>query len=908
MNLFPKPSEPIIDQSGRVTRAWYNYLRTLTASELSDELAGRIDANAAAIKALQDAGIGAANVIGQSSVETTGSLADGLVVVRLSGDEVSPGARYVYGTDDDGNRGYFPIAGQIGTTGSVDKATDWAPYNYLGELQSEADLPPAATINDLYVIDGRAWVWDGADWVGIGAPTGNVSLSLVNDEDAPGNTQYYGTGPDGDKGWHGVAGAIAAEPGELSKAVGTDGVTTLGLADLPDSGGGAIRKFDRDAKGRVSGTSGATTDDLDEGATNLYFTDERAQDAVGAVVDGSGDVEIAYEASPARRLWARLSTAVSDLINSALQPGDNVSELANDAGYVDAAGAAAAALVQSVNGETGAVVLSAADVGAATEAQGVLADSATQPGDPVSSLDNDAGYLITAVRSIVAGANVTVDDTDPENPIINSTGGGGGSVTSVGLSAPTGFTVSGSPVTSSGTLALAYSAGYQGFTTTESGLIATAVQPGDLATVATSGDYNDLDNLPSIPSGTVTSVAMSVPIGFQVTGSPITGAGLLAVTYQSGFVGYTTTEQSKLSGIAPGAQVNVPTNLAQGTRTSTTVPITSSSGSAATLATATASLAGVMSSADKSKLDGVAVGATAYTDTLARAAAVANSISGGSPTIAPSQQSVSAALGGKENVIPTGTSAQFVRGDKLVSNELLGDMSVVSNLPSYNVYSPSKNVGYRFIGTINNTVDFGLGIDKWSGSSWSGMYAFQSAMLHAVADNVASSGVSYARWSQVFAATGTINTSDAREKTVPRDMTENEIACGLDIARLPCIYQWLESIAEKGEDGARLHAGPTVQAVIATMEAHDLDPFRYSFVCYDEWPEQQEVVHSWDEERDEDGSMRREAGSEVVQEYRPAGNRFGLRPSGLDAFCRRSLIADRDAMQLRIAALEQGSA
>jgi hypothetical protein len=44
-----------------------------------------------------------------------------------------------------------------------------------------------------------------------------------------------------------------------------------------------------------------------------------------------------------------------------------------------------------------------ADIGAATSAQGALADSALQ--------------------SIVAGTNITVDVTDPENPIINSSGG-----------------------------------------------------------------------------------------------------------------------------------------------------------------------------------------------------------------------------------------------------------------------------------------------------------------------------------------------------------------------------------------------------------------------------------------------------------------------------------------------------
>jgi hypothetical protein len=75
----------------------------------------------------------------------------------------------------------------------------------------------------------------------------------------------------------------------------------------------------------------------------------------------------------------------------------------------------------------------------------------------------------------------------------------------------------------------------------------------DLALVATSGDYNDLDNLPSIPSaqvnsdwnatsgvaeilnkptitsGTVTSVDLTMPTAFSVSGNPITSSGTLAV-------------------------------------------------------------------------------------------------------------------------------------------------------------------------------------------------------------------------------------------------------------------------------------------------------------------------------------------------------------------------------------------
>ena len=63
----------------------------------------------------------------------------------------------------------------------------------------------------------------------------------------------------------------------------------------------------------------------------------------------------------------------------------------------------------------------------ATAAQGTLADSATQPGDNVSTLTNDAGYTTNT-----------------------------GTVTSVALSGgTTGLTVSGSPITSSGTITLA---------------------------------------------------------------------------------------------------------------------------------------------------------------------------------------------------------------------------------------------------------------------------------------------------------------------------------------------------------------------------------------------------------------------------------------------------------------------
>ena len=52
--------------------------------------------------------------------------------------------------------------------------------------------------------------------------------------------------------------------------------------------------------------------------------------------------------------------------------------------------------VSSVNGYTGTVVLGASDVSAATTAQGVLADSALQTGDNISELTNDENYINSA--------------------------------------------------------------------------------------------------------------------------------------------------------------------------------------------------------------------------------------------------------------------------------------------------------------------------------------------------------------------------------------------------------------------------------------------------------------------------------------------------------------------------------
>lgn len=65
---------------------------------------------------------------------------------------------------------------------------------------------------------------------------------------------------------------------------------TIALRALGDDGSGTFKLLTRDDYGRLSGTADGNTDDVPEGVTNLYFTDERAQDAVGAAIAaGTGD-------------------------------------------------------------------------------------------------------------------------------------------------------------------------------------------------------------------------------------------------------------------------------------------------------------------------------------------------------------------------------------------------------------------------------------------------------------------------------------------------------------------------------------------------------------------------------------------------------------------------------------------
>ena len=153
-------------------------------------------------------------------------------------------------------------------------------------------------------------------------------------------------------------------------------------------------------------------------------------------------------------------------------------------------------------------------------------------------------------------------------------------------------------------------------------------------------------------------------------------------------------------------------------------------------------------------------------------------------------------------------------------------------------------------------------------------------------DNWVSAGRPAARYSTVYAVTGTINTSDGRDKTPPMKIDDNILDAWGDVQLIA--FQWLSSVAEKGEL-ARWHFGVIAQQIKDAFAKKGIDGVRYGLLCYDKWDDAPAIING--------------EGVEVVP-ARMAGDRWGIRADQclfLEAAYQRRRC---DRIEARLASLE----
>ena len=123
----------------------------------------------------------------------------------------------------------------------------------------------------------------------------------------------------------------------------------------------------------------------------------------------------------------------------------------------------------------------------------------------------------TATPSIVAGTNVTVTGTWP-NQTIASTAGGSGTVTSVAATVPSVFSISGSPITTSGTLAMTYSG--TALPVVNGGTGQTSYTDGQLLIGNSTGNTLTKTTLTAGSNITITNAAGAITIAASGGGTP----------------------------------------------------------------------------------------------------------------------------------------------------------------------------------------------------------------------------------------------------------------------------------------------------------------------------------------------------------------------------------------------------
>lgn len=164
------------------------------------------------------------------------------------------------------------------------------------------------------------------------------------------------------------------------------------------------------------------------------------------------------------------------------------------------------------------------------------------------------------------------------------------------------------------------------------------------------------------------------------------------------------------------------------------------------------------------------------------------------------------------------------------------------------------------------------------------------------------------RWDDIYATNGTIQTSDAKEKTDIATFSTAEKAAAKSIAKLMRTYRWKQSVAAKGVS-ARTHVGAIAQEVRSALEAEGLDPGQYGFFTESPITEPVEVTVTEKRQKMEkrkvvrarveivDGKARQIM--EAIEEYFPVVAEYPLFDEDGRPICEKIPVLDENGEKVR---------
>ena len=439
------------------------------------------------------------------------------------------------------------------------------------------------SVDDVTIVQGggTSTTSSGSAVTSVNTRTGDVVITETDIlPTQTGNSGKYLTTDGTNSSWAALAGG-----GDMSAAT-YDPTSVVGDAfSMDNMAETATKKILTSAERTIlSNTSGTNTGDQDlstyqlkpaEGAfidgdktklngieTGADVTDTTNVTAAGALMDS----EVTNLAQVKAFSSADYATAAQgSLADSATQPGDNISTLTNDSGFTTNVGDVTLTGTQTLTNKT----LTTPTI---TLAQG-LTPAPTAEGDiqwdtdgnQIAIGDGTGTKVFSDDTVVLARANhtgtqtaSTISDFDTEvsnNTDVAANTAARHAAVTVADSSEIDLTLTGQQISASIVAGSIDETKLDTSTNASLDLADSSVQPGDNISTLTN------DSGFTTNTGTVTSVAATVPTGMTVSGSPITTSGTLGLGYDTGYQGYTTTEASKLSGIETGADVTDAANV-----------------------------------------------------------------------------------------------------------------------------------------------------------------------------------------------------------------------------------------------------------------------------------------------------------------------------------------------------------